>query len=57
MKRFLSLAALATLTTCIAHAHKPSKTPQGLPHANHFVFFSNEGDVLREVNAFLGSLP
>jgi non-heme chloroperoxidase len=28
-----------------------------LPHANHFVFFSNEADVLREVNAFLNSLP
>lgn len=27
-----------------------------LPHANHFVFFSNEADVLREVNAFLSSL-
>jgi hypothetical protein len=28
-----------------------------LPHANHYVFFSNEEDVLREMNAFLGSLP
>jgi pimeloyl-ACP methyl ester carboxylesterase len=28
-----------------------------LPHANHYVFFSNEADVLREMNAFLGSLP
>lgn len=27
-----------------------------LPRANHFVFFSNEADVLREVNAFLVSL-
>lgn len=28
-----------------------------LPHANHYVFRSNEADVLREMNAFLGSLP
>jgi pimeloyl-ACP methyl ester carboxylesterase len=28
-----------------------------LPHASHFVFLSNEADVLREMNAFLGSLP
>ena len=27
-----------------------------LPHANHFVFLSNEADVLREVRAFLASL-
>jgi non-heme chloroperoxidase len=24
-----------------------------LPHADHFVFLSNEADVLREMNAFL----
>lgn len=28
-----------------------------LPHADHFVFLSNEADVLRDVNAFLESLP
>jgi pimeloyl-ACP methyl ester carboxylesterase len=28
-----------------------------LPHASHFVFRSNEADVLRETNAFIGSLP
>lgn len=28
-----------------------------LPHANHYVFFSNEADVLREMNEFLGKLP
>jgi pimeloyl-ACP methyl ester carboxylesterase len=28
-----------------------------LPHASHFVFFSNEADVLREVNTFLHALP
>jgi hypothetical protein len=27
-----------------------------LPNANHFVFLSNEADVLREMNAFLGNL-
>jgi pimeloyl-ACP methyl ester carboxylesterase len=28
-----------------------------LAHANHYVFLSNEADVLREMNAFLSSLP
>ena len=28
-----------------------------LPHARHEVFASNEEDVLREMNAFIGSLP
>jgi non-heme chloroperoxidase len=28
-----------------------------LPHASHFVFLSNEADVLREMNGFLRSLP
>ena len=27
-----------------------------LPNATHYIFFSNEADVLREVNAFLGQL-
>jgi len=27
-----------------------------LPNANHYVFFSNEADVLREMNAFIGGL-
>jgi pimeloyl-ACP methyl ester carboxylesterase len=28
-----------------------------LPHANHYIFLSNEADVLRELNAFIGKLP
>ncbi len=28
-----------------------------LPNANHYVFFSNEADVLREMNAFMDGLP
>lgn len=35
----------------------PSARVIRLPHANHYVFFSNEADVLREMDAFLGSLP
>ena len=27
-----------------------------LPHANHYVFLSDEADVLREMHAFLASL-
>jgi hypothetical protein len=34
----------------------PSARVVRLPHANHYVFLSNEADVLREMNAFLGSL-
>ena len=35
----------------------PSARVVRLPHANHYVFFSNEADVLREMNAFVGGLP
>ncbi len=35
----------------------PSARVVRLPHANHFVFISNEDDVLREMNVFLGNLP
>jgi hypothetical protein len=31
----------------------PSARLVQLPHANHYVFLSNEPDVLREMNAFL----
>jgi len=34
----------------------PSARVVRLPHANHFVFLSNEDDVLREMNAFIGNL-
>jgi pimeloyl-ACP methyl ester carboxylesterase len=53
-------AADATRTGALASAFQngvPSARIVRLPHANHYVFFSNEADVLREVNAFLGSLP
>jgi non-heme chloroperoxidase len=35
----------------------PSAKVVRLAHANHYVFVSNEADVLREMNAFLGGLP
>jgi pimeloyl-ACP methyl ester carboxylesterase len=28
-----------------------------IPHANHYIFRSNEADVLREMNAFIATLP
>jgi non-heme chloroperoxidase len=34
----------------------PSARVVRLAHANHYVFLSNEADVLREMNAFIGSL-
>jgi len=46
--------------TAFEHA-MPSAHVVRLPHANHYVFNSNEGgregDVLREMNAFLAGLP
>lgn len=35
----------------------PSARVVRLPHANHYVFVSNEADVLREMQAFIGKLP
>jgi pimeloyl-ACP methyl ester carboxylesterase len=35
----------------------PSARVVRLPHASHYVFQSNEADVLREMNAFISSLP
>ena len=35
----------------------PSARVVRLPRARHEVFSSNEDDVLREMNAFIGSLP
>jgi len=34
----------------------PSARVVRLPHANHYIFLSNETDVLREMNAFIGAL-
>lgn len=34
----------------------PSSRVVRLPHANHYVFLTNEADVLREMNAFLSNL-
>jgi non-heme chloroperoxidase len=35
----------------------PSARVVRIPHAEHYVFLSNEADVLCEMNAFIGSLP
>lgn len=35
----------------------PSARVVRIPHASHYIFGSNEADVLREMNAFLGGLP
>lgn len=57
-------AALAasdlTRTTAQANALEkaiPSARVVRLPNASHFVFISNEADVLREINSFISSLP
>jgi pimeloyl-ACP methyl ester carboxylesterase len=35
----------------------PSAHVVRIPHATHYVFRSNEADVLREVNTFIATLP
>jgi alpha-beta hydrolase superfamily lysophospholipase len=35
----------------------PSAHVVRIPNADHYVFNSNEADVLREMNAFLAKLP
>ena len=35
----------------------PSARVVRLAHANHYVFRSNEADVFREIQAFIGKLP
>lgn len=53
-------ARIAVTTEAQAKAFEagvPSARVVRLPHARHEVFSSNEEDVLREMNAFIGSLP
>jgi alpha-beta hydrolase superfamily lysophospholipase len=38
-------------------AQAPSAHVVSIPNANHYVFRSNEADVLREMNAFIATLP
>jgi pimeloyl-ACP methyl ester carboxylesterase len=38
-------------------AANPSVRVVRLPHADHYVFISNQAEVLREINAFIASLP
>jgi hypothetical protein len=35
----------------------PSARVVRLPHANHYIFDSNQADVLTEVNTFISTLP
>jgi pimeloyl-ACP methyl ester carboxylesterase len=54
------LASLKTSVEARAKAFErgvPSARVILIPNAHHYVFQSNEADVLREINAFLGSLP
>lgn len=57
------LAAVAAYFSAInepqakAFTALPNARVVRLPHALHWVYMSNEADVLREMNAFIGSLP
>jgi non-heme chloroperoxidase len=50
-------AALVEKQAKAFEAGIPSAKVVRLPHANHYVFISNESDVLREMDAFIGKLP
>jgi pimeloyl-ACP methyl ester carboxylesterase len=52
----LNLAARDTQIKAF-HSGIPSARVVRLPHANHFLFITEETDVLREMNAFLEKLP
>jgi hypothetical protein len=50
-------AALVDKQAKAFEAGIPNATVVRLPHANHYVFISNESDVLREMDTFIGKLP
>ena len=50
-------AAAATEQARAFQAGVPSARVVILPHANHYIFISNEAEVLREIRAFLATLP
>jgi non-heme chloroperoxidase len=50
-------AALVEKQAKAFEAGVPTARVVRLPHANHYVFISNESDVLREMDAFIGKLP
>jgi pimeloyl-ACP methyl ester carboxylesterase len=58
----LAAAQAKDLAETTAHANAfeagvPKARVVRLPNASHFIFLSNEADVLREMNAFLATLP
>lgn len=50
-------AARMTSLADTLEADYPNGRVVRLPNANHYLFFSNEADVLREMNAFMDGLP
>jgi pimeloyl-ACP methyl ester carboxylesterase len=50
-------AARMTTLADTLQAGYPNARVVRLPNANHYVFFSNEADVLREMHAFIAGLP
>ena len=58
----LAAAQAKDLAETTAHADAfeagvPTARVVRMPNANHFIFLSNESDVLREINAFLAKFP
>jgi hypothetical protein len=59
-ERAASVALDAARIDAVAKAFQksiPTARVVQIPQSNHYVFLSNESDVLREMNAFLSSLP
>jgi pimeloyl-ACP methyl ester carboxylesterase len=52
-----ALAASEAAKTDAFEAGNPGATIVRLPHANHYLFRSNEADVLREMGKFLSTMP
>ena len=52
-----SIKALVETQAKVVESGWPSARVVRIPNADHYVFQSNEADVLREMNAFISSLP
>jgi hypothetical protein len=60
LSKAVMVAADLARTSALANTFEagvPSAHVVRLPNADHYVFNSNEADVLREMNAFLAKLP
>lgn len=57
LEQFKAQEAIAAKQVAAFEKGLPSANVVRIPNADHFVFVSNEADVLREMNAFIAGLP